>query len=85
LTKPHRDTWYSAPFCQINWWLPIYEIESDSALAFHPRYWSQPVKNGSRAYNYYAWNKTGSTTAAQQIKTDTRQAMMVEPEVYHNG
>ena len=19
---PHRDTWYSAPLCQINWWLP---------------------------------------------------------------
>jgi hypothetical protein len=22
---PHRDTWYSAPFCQINWWMPIYD------------------------------------------------------------
>jgi len=20
---PHRDTWYSAPMCQINWWMPI--------------------------------------------------------------
>src|SRR5687767_3299838 len=20
---PHRDTWYSAPHCQINWWIPI--------------------------------------------------------------
>ena len=24
---PHRDTWFSAPSSQINWWLPIYEIE----------------------------------------------------------
>ena len=24
---PHRDTWYSAPPSQINWWLPIYELE----------------------------------------------------------
>lgn len=52
----HRDTWYSAPNCQINWWLPIYEIESDNAMAFHPRYWSQPVKNSSVGYNYYKWN-----------------------------
>ena len=37
---PHRDTWYSAPQCQINWWLPIYEIESRRAMAFHPRYWT---------------------------------------------
>ncbi len=20
---PHRDTWYSAPSCQVNWWIPI--------------------------------------------------------------
>jgi hypothetical protein len=38
---PHRDTWYSAPMCQLNWWLPIYDVESESSMAFHPRYWSQ--------------------------------------------
>ena len=54
---PHRDTWYSAPPCQINWWLPVYEIESSNAMAFHPRYWAKPVKNSSADYNYYVWNK----------------------------
>jgi hypothetical protein len=53
----HRDTWYSAPACQINWWVPIYDIESENAMAFHPRYWTQPVKNSSCDYNYYKWNK----------------------------
>ena len=33
---PHRDTWYSAPYCQLNWWLPIYQITADNGLAFHP-------------------------------------------------
>src|SRR3954452_6139987 len=23
---PHRDTWYSAPTCQLNWWVPIFPI-----------------------------------------------------------
>jgi len=23
---PHRDTWYSAPMAQINWWLPTYDL-----------------------------------------------------------
>ena len=41
---PHRDTGYSA-FCPVNWWLPIYDIEPENALAFHPRYWSQPVNS----------------------------------------
>lgn len=54
---PHRDTWYSAPSCQINWWIPIYGIRSDNAMAFHPRYWNQPVENNSKGYNYYEWNQ----------------------------
>jgi hypothetical protein len=62
---PHRDTWYSAPFCQLNWWLPIYDIGSSSALAFHPRYWTQPVRNGSANFNHYQWNKYGRKTAAE--------------------
>lgn len=53
----HRDTWYSAPHCQINWWMPIYEIDADNAMAFHPRYWSEPIQNSSSQYNYYIWNK----------------------------
>jgi hypothetical protein len=69
----HRDTWYSAPMCQLNWWLPIYDIESESSMAFHPRYWSQAVRNGSSEFNYYEWNSTGRKNAAQQIKTDTRK------------
>jgi hypothetical protein len=61
---PHRDTWYSAPFCQQNWWLPIYDIGSTSALAFHPRYWSVAVRNGSSQFNHYRWNKYARKTAA---------------------
>ena len=69
----HRDTWYSAPHNQLNWWLPIYEIEPSNAMAFHPRYFGQAVPNDSREYNYYEWNATSRKAAAQQIGTDTRQ------------
>jgi hypothetical protein len=70
---PHRDTWFSAPGCQINWWLPIYEIEADNAMAFHPRYWSQPVKNSSAGYNYYTWNKLHrGQNVTKMIKEDPR-------------
>jgi hypothetical protein len=70
---PHRDTWYSAPMSQINWWLPIYDIEPDNGMAFHPAYWSRPIKNGSRDYNYHEWNATSRKMAAQQIGVDTRK------------
>ena len=44
---PHRDTWYSAPMCQINWWLPIFDIEAGNAMAFHPNYFGRGVHNDS--------------------------------------
>src|SRR4051812_3814627 len=69
---PHRDTWYSAPFSQLNWWLPIFDIESDRSMAFHPRYWNEPVLNSSRTYDYAEWNKTSRFNAAQHVKADTR-------------
>jgi len=69
---PHRDTWYSAPFCQINWWLPVYEICSDNSMAFHPRYWDAAVRNNSNTYNYYEWNRTSRQNAARHVKADTR-------------
>src|SRR2546422_2486545 len=54
---PHRDTWYSAPLCQVNWWLPVYEIAPDNAMAFHPRYWRDRKStrlNSSHGYISYA-------------------------------
>jgi len=70
---PHRDTWYSAPFSQLNWWIPIYDIESESSMAFHPQYWSQPVRNGSSSFNYYRWNSEGRKDASKHITSDTRE------------
>jgi hypothetical protein len=81
---PHRDTWYSAPPCQLNWWFPIYDVEPDNVMAFHPRYWSQAVTNSSKDYNYYKWNKESRKNAAQHIKTDTRKQPRAEEPIEVN-
>jgi hypothetical protein len=84
---PHRDTWYSAPLCQINWWVPIYDIESTQSMNFHPHYFNTPIKNGSHEFNYYEWNSTGRKDASKHIKTDTRkqpkpeEPLQLEPAV----
>ncbi len=70
---PHRDTWYSAPMCQINWWIPVYEIEARNAMAFHPHYWATPVPNSSAGYDYQRWNATSRFNAAQHVGKDTRE------------
>jgi hypothetical protein len=85
---PHRDTWYSAPSNQINWWFPVYELEVSNAMAFHPNYWNHAVKNNSGSYNYYQWNKLYRGPAvASLVKEETRplpratEAMEIEPQL----
>jgi hypothetical protein len=84
---PHRDTWYSAPYCQINWWMPIYDLNSENCMALHPHYFDRPIKNSSRGYNYHKWNLESRQTAAQHIKTDTRvqpraeESLQLDPQL----
>ena len=58
---------------QINWWVPIYDIETEMSMAFHPEYFDKPIKNGSDEFNYYEWNAVGRKDASKMIKTDTRK------------
>jgi hypothetical protein len=76
---PHRDTWFSAPMCQVNWWLPIYDIEAESSMDFHPQYYNTPIENDSHAFNYFEYNATGRKNAAQHINSDTRK----QPRALH--
>lgn len=78
---PHRDTWYSAPMCQLNWWLPIYAIEPENAMGFYNDYFDTPVRNSSEIYNYYEWNEKHRATAAQHITKDTREQPKLQQEL----
>jgi hypothetical protein len=85
---PHRDTWYSAPLCQINWWLPVYEFDANNGMAFHPNYWNRPVANNSSNYNYYVWNSQHrGPDVARMVKEDPRplpratEPLQIEPQL----
>lgn len=78
---PHRDTWYSAPMMQLNWWLPIYDVTPDNVVAFHPAYFDTGVRNGSERYNYYQWNRDSRALAASQIGVDTREQPKPEEDI----
>jgi hypothetical protein len=84
---PHRDTWYSAPMAQVNWWLPIYDYPTSAGMAFHPQYFSRAVRNGSEAFDYYRWNAKGRAEARLHVRTDTRvqphaeEPLDLEPEL----
>jgi len=71
--KAHRDTWYSSPQSQINWWLPVFDLASERTLAFYPKYWSQPVQNSSQGFDYGEWIRVGRQMAISQVGKDTRK------------
>lgn len=71
---PHRDTWYSAPHAQINYWTPVYDITADNGMNFWPGYIAKPVANNSDTYNYYQWNKLRENTVALIGDANTRIA-----------
>ena len=79
--ETHRDTWFSAPFCQVNWWMPVYDVTESNVMAFHPKYFSGATRNSSRTYDYFEWVQTGRTAAAQQIDMETRQQPELEQEI----
>jgi hypothetical protein len=78
---PHRDTWFSAPYAQLNWWLPVYPVTPENSMAFHPRYFDEGIKNSSSGYDYDEWNRTGRQQAAQQITKETRKQPQAEEEL----
>ena len=74
----HRDTWFSAPHQQLNWWLPVYEIEPENSMAFHTQYFKRPIQNSSAGYDYEEWSKTGRKEAAKQVTKETRKQPQAE-------
>jgi hypothetical protein len=78
---PHRDTWAAAPPCQVNWWLPLYPIEAENTLAFHPRYWQRAVRNGSAGFDYHerASPGTGPRIARELYRGMARSLAAEEP------
>jgi hypothetical protein len=71
--KAHRDTWYSGPNCQINWWMPVYDLEPERAMALYPAYFQQPIQNSSNEFDYDDWVTTGRKSAIEHVKTDSRK------------
>ena len=69
---PHRDTWYSAPLAQQNFWMPVYDITPTNAMALHLDHFEQVVPNTSAIYNYYEWNQKHRRAAGSNVGAETR-------------
>ena len=70
--SPHRDTWYSAPQCQVNWWAPIRGVTDKSCMSFHPDYWLKDASNTSNEFDAYEWNRSSRRDASKYTTNDPR-------------
>lgn len=80
---PHRDTWYAASPAQVNWRVPLYDLDAGSSVALHPRYFELPVDNSSAAFDYDEWceaRRAGRTYGAAHPLTQPRAVEPVELE-----
>ena len=72
---PHRDTWWSAPMQQIQFWLPIFPMTRESAMEFYPHYVETGLPNSSGDFNIYRWNATGRKNAAQHRQGEDKRGI----------
>jgi len=48
----HRDTWASNIYQQLNWWLPLSQIDAGRTLCFYPTYFDSAVANTSGEWSF---------------------------------
>lgn len=71
----HRDTWWSAPKQQIQFWSPVYEMSRYCCMEFYPYYRAAPIENTSDSFNIYRWNATGRKNAANYREGDDKRGI----------
>ena len=72
---PHRDTWWSAPMQQIQFWLPIYPMSRECSMEFYPHYVETGIPNTSDNFNIYRWNATGRKNAAEHREGEDKRGI----------
>lgn len=76
---PHRDTWYAASPCQLNWWMPLYDLDASASFAFHPVYWDTPVHNTSSDFDYTTWSEFSEVTRSVGSFNPLAQPRALDP------
>ncbi|GAA4556726.1 hypothetical protein [Pseudonocardia xishanensis] len=77
--QPHRDTWYSAPLQQLNWWLPLWPAAPSNVMEFYPQRFGTTVPNTSASYDYTEWNAWRSRMSELNTRDTRVQPAPVAP------
>lgn len=81
----HRDTWYANPQAQINFWIPLFDVEERQGFRFYPSYFNKAVKNNSGDFDYNSWSKNigfQSSRADNQAVYPSTQETIDDPSAF---
>jgi len=71
--KPHRDTWYGADQDQINHWIAVENVTSDSTFFIAPSFFDKSVENTSSKFDLDVWDAQFRYKASSSIKREERE------------
>ena len=76
---PHRDTWGSNIFEQINWWFPIHDIESLNSLFIVPCKFSKKITNNSNNWSFkkYKQDPIKINSSPEADKKETKNKVII--------
>ena len=59
----HRDTWYANPRAQINLWIPLQRVGTDTTLSLFPAHFTRAIENDSARFDFDAFQRAGGFQA----------------------
>jgi hypothetical protein len=70
--RPHRDTWYGSCQEQINHWISVANVSSESTFFIAPSFFRKSIQNSSETFDLDRWAEKYRPAATLDIKTETR-------------
>lgn len=79
-TMVHRDTWYANPQCQLNWWIPLFDVTEAQTFRFFTNYFNQPIENTSGHFDYEHWSREAGFQTQKHVYAHQYPTSTIRPD-----
>jgi hypothetical protein len=55
----HRDTWYANLQSQLNFWIPLTDVQAGQGFKIYPEFFNTPIENTSHTFDFANWRNQG--------------------------